>query len=129
MENRRHLIGFVRHTLGCQCPDRVFEEIACRDLETPGNTGVRSVTLGGRLLLYVWKTDDVLLIKSILPAILSQGRKERDRRGLNRFRAVIATYDVYRMEPVAQKLFQDFSHKDDKVHLHVVHVDDVANLW
>jgi len=128
MENRREIIGFVRHTLGCKCPDEVFEQIEYQDGETLGNTGERSITLGGRLLIYIWETNDPFLIKSNLPAVLSQGRNERDRRGLNRFRAVIATDDIDGIGPLAKQLFQDLSNKDDKVHLHVVHVDDVANI-
>jgi len=128
MENRREIIGFVRHTLGCKCPDEVFEQIEYQDGETLGNTGERSITLGGRLLIYIWETNDPFLIKSNLPAVLSRGRNERDRRGLNGFRAVIATDDIDGIGPLAKQLFQDLSNKDDKVHLHVVHVDDVANL-
>jgi len=128
MENRREIIGFVRHTLGCKCPDEVFEQIEYQDGETLGNTGGQSITLGGRLLIYIWETNDPFLIKSNLPAVLSRGRNERDRRGLNRFRAVIATDDIDGIGPLAKQLFQDLSNKDDKVHLHVVHVDDVANI-
>lgn len=128
MENRKEIIGFVRYTLGCQCPDKVFEQIEYQDGETLGNTRGQSITLGGRLLIYIWETSDPSVIKSNLSAVLSQGRQERDRRGLNRFRAVIATHDIDGTGSLAQQSFQAFGHKDDKVHLHVVHVDDVANL-
>ena len=128
MENRREIIGFVRHTLGCKCPDEVFEQIEYQDGETLGNTSGRRITMGGRLLVYVWETNDPSLMRSHLPAVLSRGRRERDRRGLNRFRAVIATDDVDSIEPVAQQLFHDLMDKDDRVYLHVIHADDVPNL-
>ena len=123
MGNRRDIIGFVRHTLGCKCPDDVFEQIEYQDGETLESTRTRSITLGGRLLIYILETNDPSLIKSNLPAMLSQGKRERDRRGLNRFRAVIATDDMDGIEPIARQLFQEWSDKDDNVHLHVVHRD------
>ncbi|NVM20313.1 MAG: hypothetical protein HWN68_00850 [Desulfobacterales bacterium] len=128
MTNDKGIINFVRHTLGCTCPDEVFDQIECRDGGGRTSTYTQSITLGGRLLIYIWKTNDPSLVEAELPAMLAAGKNERDRRGLNRFRAVIATDDVDRIGSIAKQLFRDLSDKDEKVHLHVVNMHDVANL-
>jgi hypothetical protein len=79
--------------------------------------------------IYIWETNDPSLIEAKLRAMLVSGKNERDRRGLNRFRAVIATDDVDRISSTAQRLFRDLSDKDEKVHLHVVEMHDVADLF
>jgi hypothetical protein len=128
MRNDRNIIKFVRHTLGCKCPDEIFDRIECRDRDSGADPYTRSITLGGRLLVYIWETNDPSLVEAGLPAMLLCGKNERDRLGLNRFRAVIATDDVDHIGSIAQRLFRDFSDKDEKVHLHVVSTHDVADL-
>lgn len=128
MRNDQNIVDFVRHTLGCGCPDEVFDQIECQNGDSQTNIYTRSITLGGRLLIYIWETNDSSIIETSLPAILVHGKNERDRRGLNRLRVVIATDDVDHIGSIAQRIFRDLSDKDEKVHLHVVHIHDVANL-
>ena len=128
MRNEQNIMEFVRHTLGCACPDEVFDQIEYQDGDGLANTYTRSITLGERLLIYIWETNDPSRIEGNLPAILLSGKDERDRRGLNRFRIVIATDDVERIGSIAQRVFRDLSDKDKKVHLHVVSMHDVAKL-
>jgi len=128
MRNEQKIVEFVRHTLGCKCSDEVFEKIECLDGDARTNIYTRSITLGGRLLIYVWRTNNPSLVEAKLPTMLGDGKNERDRRGLNRFRAVIATDDVDGIGPIAQRVYRDFSDKDDKVHLHIIHTHDVGNL-
>jgi hypothetical protein len=128
MDKREAIIAFVRGILGCKCPDEVFEQIEDRGDEVRENTPFRTMTIGKRLLIYIWQTNDPTFVRAYLPSMLLRGRNERDKRGLNRFRAVIATDDVETMSPIAHELFKDLSHKDDKVHIHVVYRDNVANL-
>ena len=118
----------MRHILGCKCPDEIYDRIECRDGDSGTDPYTLSITLGERLLVYIWETNDPSLVETGLPAMLLCGKNERDRRGLNRFRAVIATDDVDGIDSIAQRLFRDFSDKDEKVHLHVVSTQDVANL-
>lgn len=124
MRNGENIVKFVRDVLGCKCPDEVFEKIEYLDGDARTNIYTRSITLGCRLLIYVWETNDLSLVEAKLPAMLVDGKNERDRRGLNRFRAVIATDDVDGIGPIAQRVYRDFSDKDDKVHLHIVHTHD-----
>ena len=128
MRNEQNIVEFVRDTLGCKCPDEVFEKIEYLDGDARTNIYTRSITLGGRLLIYIWKTNNPRLVEAKLPTMLVDGKSERDRRGLNRFRAVIATDDVDEIGAIAQQVYRDFSDKDDKVHLHIVHTEVVGNL-
>jgi len=128
MRDDQNIIKFVRHTLGCRCPDEVFDQIECRNGDSQTNIYTRSITLGGRLLIYIWETNDSSIVEAGLPAMLVSGKDERNRRGLNRLRVVIATDDVDYIGSIAQRLFRDLSDKDERVHLHVVHMHDVANL-
>lgn len=128
MRNDQNLIKFVRHTLGCKCPEEIFDRIEYQEGSGGADPYTRSITLGERLLVYIWETNDPSLVETKLPAMLLCGKNERDQRGLNRFRAVIATDDVDRIGSIAQRLFRDLSDKDEKVHLHVVPTREVANL-
>ena len=81
---------FIQNILGCTCPDKVFEQIEDKQVSLIPAPLTRSITIGGRLLVFIWnvKTSDKL--KENLFAMLAAGKKERDERGLNRFRAVLA---------------------------------------
>lgn len=124
---------FVRETLGCTCPEEVFERIedeycAARD----GLGEYRRLLVGERLLIYIvtlfegrgsaagWKDglDDAL--EAQLCALLAAGRAERDRLGLNRFRAVLAAPEPDALAPLARRALATFHDADAKVHLHVV---------
>jgi hypothetical protein len=129
--DRKHKEGitrFVKEILGCQCPDEVFEHIEWEPMEPLRDMGAQSLILGKRLLLFIWETNDVSLIRSNLPAMLSFGRRERDRRKLKRFRTVIATDDVDGLGSFACTLFDHATELDERVHLHVVHVKEVAAI-
>jgi len=76
----------VRNTLGCTCPDEIFEQIEYAKETTDT---LKQITLGNRLLLYIWKTENQTALETELPILLAQGKAERDRRGLNRFRLVV----------------------------------------
>ena len=128
MEKDQNTIEFVKHRLGCGCPYEVFEQIEYGETGRSQGPYARTITLGGRLLIHIWEVNDLSLLKNRLPALLARGLDERDRRGLNRFRAVLATDDVGAMKALAEKLFDEFGGKDEKIHLHVVHIGEVAGL-
>jgi len=124
MDNRKEIIEFVRGILGCQCPDEVFEQIESHVGDRFGNTYLQTMTIGERLLIYIWPTNDPSIVKVHLPGMLFKGMKERDQRGLNRFRAVIAADDVEPIGAIAEEIFRDFRDRDERVHLHVVDAHD-----
>ncbi len=123
------MIHFVRNTLGCACPDEVFESIEREEgAEGEGGLPHPHIRIGGRLLICLWETNDPARVKKELPGILTAGKSERDRRGMNRFRLVIAADDLEAVGRIAHGVFSNHADKDDKVHLHVVSREDAARL-
>lgn len=125
------IIQFVRSTLGCQCPDAAFDDIERQgvdDLSVPQSLTQR-LTVGRRLLIYICELDEPLALEAELPAIVAEGKNERDRRGLNRFRAVIASDRSDRLRLVAERVFAKITEKDAKIHLHIVPRAEVISLF
>lgn len=123
---------FVRQTLGCSCPEHVFDRID--DVQCPARPGMpayRRLLIGERLLIYLvtpapeadsGDATSEAAIAEQLSALLTSGRDERNRLGLNRFRVVVASADPPRLEPLLRDVFEAFhgAGGDDKLHLHVV---------
>ncbi len=84
---------FIQKTLGCECPEEVFRSIDCQPRVRLQNDVVIDCVLivGRRLLVYVVDDGDGSLDEKRLALYLAEGTKERDSKGLNRFRLVIAT--------------------------------------
>lgn len=114
---RQAIADFARDTLSCQCEEAVFRSITLE----PGrlvddSTPFVRVVIGQRLLIYLVRTVPGPSWPRLLPGLATAGRQERDDRGYNRFRLVLAGADV----PEADKLFRAAVGADAKVHLHVV---------
>jgi hypothetical protein len=129
MRKKSAIEDFARDTLGCNCPDEVFDVIECkRGNSTTDNYGLR-LSIGGRLLVYVVETNDIQRLRDTLPAMLTAGKTDRDKNGMNRFRAVLATDEVTAMDEAARGIFDDHGEVDDKVHLHVVKKSGVSAIY
>ncbi len=120
----------VRDTLGCACPDEVLAQIEGHtsvglDAEL---TELRTIVVGRRLLIYLWETNDPTRLRSLLPKLIRAGRVQRDREGLNRYRAVIVTDDVNAIGALAKRVFSHLEDCDQKVHLHVIDRREVVDL-
>lgn len=127
MIKNENVKAFVRQTLGCMCPDEVFEYIDCQhNVKLDGDLLLNSkINVGNRLLIYVIEANDPDFIKNSLSTLISLGKNERDKRGFNRFRLVIVTDKMSEIKHIAQKIFEDSGHKDEKVHLHVVSRNEI----
>lgn len=114
--------NLVRNVLGCICPEEVFEQIEMVRVDT--STGpwgqARRIVVGDRLLLELRECNDTATLETALPELLAEGKARRDRRGLNRFRAVVASRDPARFEPLVRSILERFSARDDRLHVHVV---------
>jgi hypothetical protein len=119
---------FIRTTLGCGCPKEVLQWIECSHSEAVPEHGLRltRIDVGGRLLVYVI-TGEVApeTAADALPALLAAGLAERQRTGFNRLRLVVAVDDPEAIRPVAERAFAAAAPHDDRVHLHVVAVDEL----
>ncbi|HDZ24620.1 MAG TPA: hypothetical protein ENH70_08805 [Desulfobacteraceae bacterium] len=108
------VIRLVRGDLGCACPLSVFEhyQVAYRE-EDPGP--LVQVIVGDRLLLWIVDGTDIPLSASTLSPIITKGCKERDRRGLNRFRLVL---EGMHSHPETLILEQIMAPYDSRTHIH-----------
>jgi hypothetical protein len=113
---------FAKQTLGCQCPEEVFDVIDCqRDIELSNQILLTNkINIGNRLLIYIVETDDINFIKNNLQIIFQFGIKERDSKAFNRVRFVIATNKFEEIKLIAENIFKNLTDKDDKIHLHLI---------
>lgn len=113
---------FLRQVLGCECPDEVFNHIESAS-GIPLDNGIilrNRINVGNRLLVYVVTADSVDFVKERLPGLVIAGKDERDGKGFNRFRLVLASDDRKGLEEIAERAFNALPERDEKVHLHVV---------
>ena len=112
---------FVRGTLGCQCPDEVFQSIVIgRGAHADHGEPFTRLLVGDRLLIYVLPASSIDATPDTLAALARQGRVERDAKGYNRFRLVIASRDAAAQSTAARAVFDAALGHDDKAHLHLV---------
>lgn len=120
---------FVRDTLGCTCPDAVFNHIDSRRKVVLGElTLSRRIDVGHRLLVYLLESDDPDFLGTRLPDVVALGQAERDREGFNRLRVVVATGNSQPVSLVAQRAFDHAAGRDERLHLHVVDKAAIARL-
>jgi hypothetical protein len=121
----RSLARFVRDVLGCGCPDEVLRSIAVdQGRLIPGSdVEVTRLDVGGRLLVYVVPAAAQPL-PSLVAAAVDAGVSERDRRAFNRFRLVLAAGSPAALEQPARDALAACGRRDERVHLHVVAVED-----
>jgi hypothetical protein len=116
---------FVKETLGCGCPEEVFQHIDCQyDIQVEDVPLKARINIGNRLLIYVAEVSNTEIIAGLLAHIIGAGKKERDQRGFNRFRLVLAAEKIDDIKQAVERLFND-SNKDDKVHLHIIPKADI----
>ena len=131
MEEKDRVKDFVQCTLGCGCPEEVFESIQrTTDVKISNRIWLKEkIKIGERLLIYVVEVDSIEELNTIVPGLIIAGRDERDRIEFNRFRLVVATDNIEELKPIAGEIFMTSSDVDEKVHLHLVMKDDIDRLW
>jgi len=124
--NRGEIERFVRGTLGCSCPDEVFQSIAVsHSPAVAGRPPIVQLLVGSRLLIHVVAPPTEMPGDGWIEQLATNGRAARDRHGYNRFRLVIATATPL---AAARELAARFSRAvlgDDKAHLHFVCSDQL----
>ncbi len=125
MQRYPEIKKFVQETLGCSCPEEVFENIAYS--ENPNTRWKRRIEVGNRLLIYVVDSDPVGNMSREIDAALRTGVIERNRKGLNRFRLVLVSSNgVKDTETVWEKVFCESPYFDERTHLHIVEERDIS---
>ena len=130
MMRNENIKVFVRQTLGCDCPEKVFEHIDCQhDIKLNNDISLSyKINIGNRLLIYIIEANDSNFVKSNLSTLVYVGKNERDKRGLNRFRLVIVSDKTNEIKQVAHNMFEVLEDKDEKVHLHIVNKNEFPTL-
>ena len=117
---------FVQETLGCSCPEEVFNNIDYQKA-SDGISG-RKVNVGDRLLIYIINMDGKSNTQGIINSALERGVEERDNKGLNRFRLVLVASHPDALRSSAELAFENSGYTDEKTHLHVVNESDVEDF-
>jgi hypothetical protein len=126
MIKTEYIKTFVRQTLGCGCPEAVFNHIGYQaNIKLDNNILISSkINIGNRLLIYIVEISNPDSVKHVLSSLLDIGKKERDSSGFNRFRLVLATDKLNKIKEVADVTFKTID-KDEKIHLHIIPKNDI----
>jgi hypothetical protein len=125
MISKEEIRLFVRETLGCTCPEEVFQHVDCRAGE---NTLLDyEIDVGNRLLIFVASIDRETPLKSLIQQLVWDGINKRNVEDFNRFRLVLLAEKPTDFAEEASAIFQSLG-ADDKVHLHVASKDDFPAL-
>ena len=117
---------FIQKTLGCSCPEEVFNRIDYRK-DCDGVAGSK-INVGDRLLIYIINVDGKSSIQEVVNPAMERGVEERDKKGFNRFRLVLVASSPDELRSPAEQAFIDSGYKNEKTHLHVVNESDVAGF-
>ena len=126
MQTYPEIKRFVQETLGCSCPEEVFNKIDYQK-ECDGIPGSK-VIVGNRLLIYIITLDGKSDIQGVINPALERGVVERDNKGFNRFRLVLVDARPDEIRSLADHAFDSSGCADKKTHLHVVNENDVASF-
>ncbi len=122
---RDEIEQFVRGTLGCRCPEGVFDSIGLRQL--PGTTAVQPVVqllVGERLLIQCVRPPQEATTRWIEQLAVA-GQEIRDRGGYNRFRLVVVGGHGADLPLELRARFAAAVAGDDHAHLHLVAEDQL----
>jgi hypothetical protein len=111
---------FVRGTLGCKCPDEVFQSIAIDRAD-----GHTRIVIGNQLLIYLMEVAEEAEPARAVSRLASKGLADRNLQRLNRLRLVVA----YTQPPLdhadAEAAFTEAVGDDDRAHLHFIVTDQL----
>ena len=126
MQTYTEIKRFVQETLGCSCPEEVFNQIdyqkKCDDISG------RKINVGERLLIYIITMGGKSNIQGVISSALERGVEERDEKGLNRFRLVLVASRPDELRSSAEHAFDSSGCADEKTHLHVVSESNVVSF-
>jgi hypothetical protein len=114
---------FVQGTLGCSCPEEVFDRIA---VDTGAGEISHRIRIGGRLLVYILEASRASDISSAVASALREGVHERNREHFNRLRLVVVSSSPERIAGAAQAAFSGSPARDDRTHLHLLETGDLG---
>ena len=125
MTDNKAIKEFVRKTLGCNCPEEVFQYIDCRTFSGIGGNILPAyeINIGNRLLIFAAEIDEVDSLRHVLSKLVQAGVNKRNEQKFNRFRLVLLSDRDVDINQHASEIFNSLP-TDEKVHLHVINKDD-----
>jgi hypothetical protein len=127
--NKKNLKVFIKNTLGCGCPDKVFEKIDVGDLQTGEREKmITRVVVGDTLLIYVMHRELSDNLVDRVESVGLAGKTDRDTNSYNRFRLVISGFeDVAQQKEISERFSKSFG-ADEKMHIHFVNKELIDGL-
>ena len=126
MQTYQEIKRFVQETLGCSCPEEVFNQIDYQK-ESADISG-RRINVGDRLLIYVITLDGKSNIQGVINSALEQGVEERDKKRFNRFRLVLVASRPDELRSSIEHAFDSSGCADEKTHLHIVNESEMGSF-
>lgn len=113
---------FVRDTLGCRCPEEVFQRIEISNLSTAASNSPHSlrINIGNRLLVYLVPHMSIPPDQTTIANLLERGIQDRDRNGFNRLRLAIGCDAPESFPTDGHAWLTSLFPGDNKVHLHLM---------
>jgi len=127
--NNKKLKIFIKETLGCGCPDEVFEKIDLSKHEVEGYLGeLTRIVAGDKLLIYVMPSGKEDNLCDLVESVGIAGKRDRDVNSFNRFRLVLSiTEGIEKFDAVSAHFSNAFA-ADEKMHIHFVNNELVEGL-
>jgi hypothetical protein len=120
--------AFVQGTLGCTCPDALFET-ANIEFAPQVPDALFEIAVAGRLLVRCYRVGEAADLAASLPAWVAAGRAARDGKGMHRFRLALATEAPQRVLEAASAALEGCREGDERVHVHVLPLADLQPLF
>jgi len=127
--NNEKLKAFVKNTLGCGCPEKVFEKIDFSKLPTVvDEEDATRIVVGDTLLIYVICPIPTANFVDSVESIGLAGKADRNANNYNRFRLVVSGIEDDVQQEKVSKSFSKSFNTDEKMHIHFVDKELVDGL-
>jgi hypothetical protein len=127
--NNEKLKVFVKNTLGCGCPEKVFENIDVSKLSiVEHEKEITRIVVGDTLLIYIIRPEPSGNFINSVELIGLAGKTDRDTNNFNRFRLVVSSFeDDVQQAKVSERFSRSFN-TDEKMHIHFVNQELIDGL-
>ncbi|HUN55194.1 MAG TPA: hypothetical protein VMU29_08575 [Smithella sp.] len=127
--SNKRLREFVQETLGCMCPEKVFEKINISSRLVEGYSNeITRIVVGNTLLIYVIRPESDNNLFDSVELIGLVGKNDRDLNNYNRFRLVVSIVEDFAHNDTISERFSSIFATDEKMHIHFVRKELLEGL-